>query len=796
MQYGYFDDDAREYVITRPDTPRSWTNHLGSDYFGTVLTNNAGGYTFHRSGAEGRVTRLRFNAVPMDQPGKYLYLRDMESGDFWSTSWQPVGKPLEHFKSVCRHGTGYSVIESQYDGITSEMTYFIPVGKDYECWLVKLSNTSGRPRKLRAFSFVEFTSTWSTRNDMINIQYGQYIVKMGMVEGIIRYSSNDHLPPDLDNFINEDQGRWAYMGLVGAMASGFDTDREAFLGPYRSYHNPLVVEQGECTGSLAVSDNGCGTHQVDVELADGESMEFMVVLGIGKAEVEGKRVLGALSLDAARAALEEVKSHWHGQLTSLQCATPDPAFDSMVNTWNAYNRLITFRWSRAASLVYNGERDGLGYRDTVQDIVAAISAVPEEARQQLELMFTGQFSTGGAMPIVKPFAHRPGTYSPPEDIMKYRSDDCLWLFNATQEYVKETGDLAFYEKSLPYADTGEATVLGHLRRALEFNLTHTGANGLPCGLLADWNDCIEFGETGESTFVAFQTRLGLATYIEVCEKLNRPEEVAWAQDHLEKLDQAIREFAWEGQWFRRGTEKNGAILGSKDNEEGKIFLNAQSWAVLSGFADEDTGRTAMDAVQEHLATEYGIMVCMPPFTKASVETVRAVLMNPGNKENAGIFSHPQGWAVMAECILGRGDLAYEYYRAYMPAAQNDKADIREIEPYVHCQSTHSRYSTRFGASRIPWLSGTAAWSYHAAVWGILGIQADYDGLRLDPCLPRGWNQIVVTRQFRGKEFRIKIENGQLGKGVASITLNGDPVEGNVLPIQQCNETNDVVVCLK
>ncbi len=372
----------------------------------------------------------------------------------------------------------------------------------------------------------------------------------------------------------------------------------------------------------------------------------------------------------------------------------------------------------------------------------------------------------------------------------------MWLFNAVPAYVKETGDMGFYHKVLPYADEGEDTVLGHLRRAIEFNLERRGAHGLPCGLDADWNDCLCLGYRGETVFVAMQLRLALATYADVCDRLAREEEAAWAREQLEELDANLQQHTWDGNWFVRAFREDGSVIGSRENEEGAIFLNPQSWAVISGAADDEQARSAMDSVHDHLATEYGIAICEPPFEETDYHVVRAVLFNSGMKENAGIFQHPQGWAVMAECMLGRGDRAYDYFRAYMPSAYNDRADLREVEPYVYAQSTHGKYSRRFGKSRCPWLSGTATWSYHAPTQYILGIRPDYDGLRIDPCLPSEWEDIRVTRLFRGKRFEITIHNGPKGHGVKSLRLNGEPMEGNLLPIEECADKNTVEVELE
>lgn len=795
MRYGHFDDTKKEYVIERPDTPRSWSNYLGSTRYGAIITNNAGGYSFFHSAANGRFLRLRFNGVPMDQPGRNFYLRDNADGDFWSTAWQPVGKPLDRYQSTCRHGTAYTVIQSTYREIESESTYFVPLNRDYECWILKVRNTGKTARKLSAFTYCEFSNNWSTLQDLINLQFSQYCIKGSVEQGMMRIALLDHLPEDPANFINNDQSRHAFMTVVGAEIAGFDTDREVFLGPYRSYDRPLVVEQGCCTGSQVHGDNGCGTFQINLSVAPGEERELVVLLGVGKGDREGAVARREIpDVAAARRALVEVRQHWHEKLGALMVQTPDADFNSMINVWNAYNCLITYAWSRAASLVYNGERDGLGYRDSVQDMLGVLPTMPGEAGERLELLLTGQISTGGAMPVVKPFAHKPG-YETPTPEHAYRSDDALWLFVTVPAYVKETGNLSFYDNVLPYADKGEATVLGHLRQAIQFNLDRRGTHGLPCGLDADWNDCLRFGHRGESMFVAFQLRYGLDVYAGIARLLGRPAELEWAQSQLKELDAALQQHGWDGAWFRRGYYESGAPLGTAQAEEGRIFLEPQPWAVMSGAATPEQARQAMDSVQSQLATEWGIMICTPPIKNTPYHTVRAALLNAGQKENAGIFCHTQGWAVIAEAILHRPDRAYAYYRAYMPSAYNERAEVRQIEPYVHCQSTHSIHSRRAGASRLPWLSGTAAWSYFAATQYLLGIQPDYDGLRIDPCLPSAWPEISVHRRFRGKDFAIRIRRGSQGYGVKSLALNGKPVAGNLLPIADCGEKNTVEVQL-
>jgi N,N'-diacetylchitobiose phosphorylase len=796
MQYGYFDDAAKEYVITRPDTPQSWSNYLGTTEYGAIITNNAGGYGFYQSGARGRFLRLLFNRVPMDQPGRYLYLRDRQRDNYWSASWQPVGKPLETYQSVCRHGTGYTTIQSRYDGILSETTYFVPLGQKFEYWRMKVTNESDRPRQLSVFTYCEFTNQWITTQDQVNLQYSLFIVRGEMADGLLRIAIHDNLPSNDSSANLSDTPFKCWMTLTGAPLTGYDTSREAFIGPYRAYHNPLAVEQGYCTGSNAFGDNSCGSLQTDLALQPGESRELLVMLGIGEARTTGKQtVAGFGSLECAAAEFQKLKETWHARLGSLVVETPDEALNHTVNVWGLYNCLVTFAWSRAASLVYNGERDGLGFRDSVQDLLGVTAAIPDEARQRLELMLTGQVSCGGALPIVQPFSHRPGQEKAP-DPEEYRSDDCLWFFNAVPAYVNETGDLDFYSKVLPYADQGEATALGHLRRALEFNLERTGRHGLPCGLHADWNDCLKLGYNGESPFVAFQVRLGLTVYAEIAERLGKPEEATWALAQRTKLDAAIQASTWEENRFIWAISEDGTVYGTEKYAEGKIYLNTQLWSVISGAATAEQAQLCMQTVKEQLATPYGLMLSAPPFAKTPVDVMRAVVFLPGIKENAGIFNHTQGWGVMAECLLGHGDQAYEYSLASMPAAYNDRAELRQSEPYVQGQTTYSTFSPRAGNTRTSWLTGAAAWAYFSATQYVLGIRPEMDGLRIDPCIPHTWTSFKATRRFRGHIIQIEVKNPQgVCRGVKALILNGQAQPGNLIPAERLEEKNVVEVLM-
>lgn len=793
MNYGYFDDPAREYVITRPDTPRAWSNYLGSRRYGGIITNNAGGYSFTRSPAAGRILRHRYNSVPMDLPGRQFYLRDRDTGDFWSAAWQPVGKPLDEFQTTTRFGCGYAVIESEWRGIRTAATYFVPLNQEFEYWRLKVTNTGSTPRALSAFSFCEFTNEWELLNDSLNLQYTQYIAESVWRDGCIIASSCSRLPADEKNFANRDQSRWWWMTQLGGTIAGFECERENFLGVYRSFDRPEAVERGALGNHEHSSDNGCGAIQSDLELAPGESADVLVLLGIGQARVAQRVRKKFGNVAACERELAKLKRHWHGLLGTFQVSTPDPDFDHMTNVWGAYNALMTFEWARSCSLVYTGDqRDGFGFRDAVQDFLGVTGMIPALVRERMILMLSGQDATGGGQPDIRPWSHTPGKMkpTPPEH---YRSDDCLWFFNAIPNYVAESGDLDFYHHVVPYADRGKATVFGHLRRALEFNLERTGRNGLPCGLSADWNDCLKLGYRGESIFVTFQVRFGLSVYARIAAQLGRTQEQKWARAELAKLDRRIQKSTWDGNWFIWAIGEDGTVFGTKRAKEGRIYINSQCWAVISGAATPDQTTKALAAVKRLLATEYGVAISNPPFHHTPVKVMRAVLFNPGTKENGGIFSHTQSWVTLAEIARGDGDQAYEYFRAFMPSAQNDRAEIREVEPFVHCQSTHAPASKKFGRSRVPWLSGTSSWAHYTATHHILGIRPEIEGLRIDPCIPKAWPGFTATRTFRGKTVHIEVRNpAGVNRGVKSLILDGVAIPGGLIPAARLKNGASIV----
>jgi N,N'-diacetylchitobiose phosphorylase len=795
MNYGTFAPDENAYRITRPDTPKPWINYLGSAEFGGIISNNAAGYCFYRSAAQGRLTRFRFNSAPADHCGRYVYLRDTDYRDVWSNSWLPVAKPLDQFDYECLHRPGSTTIRSTYRGIFSEVSYFVPLGCLFETWAVTLRNDSDRVRRVQVFPFVEPSVNFSADDDTRNIQYGQYITSTRSEGPLLNIASNRNMPEDPEHFTNKDQQRHRFFGVAGAEPSGCCGDLETFFGPHGTYAGPEAVLNGKLGNVTLAGDMPCGAFELTLTLQPGETRQFACVFGVGRAEAEGCKALALMdSLEKTAAALEAVTEAWMAKLQTLQVGTPDAEFNAMANLWAPFNSLMTFYWSRAASLGYAGERDGLGYRDTLQDIVAAAALVPEEAGPRLELMLTGQYANGGCKAVVQPFHHRPG-----EECLSnvFRADDGMWLFNAVPAHVNESGNLSFYRKVLPYADQGEATVLGHLRRAIEFNLERSGAHGLPCGLHADWNDCLRLGEKGESVFVAFQLRYGLKTYIEICDLLSEAEEKAWAEARLAELDANLESHAWDGEWYLRAFRFDGMKFGSRENDEGRIFMNPQTWAVLSGHAAGDRAKQVMDAMVAHLDTPFGVMLCTPPYVKTDPEVCLARLFEPGMKENGGIFNHTQGWAVLAAAKLGDGERAWSFLHNVLPSSFNDKAEIRQVEPYVVCQSTHSPMSPRHGAGRLAWLSGSATWNYVAMTSGILGLQPEPEGLRIDPCLPSHWSGFTATRRFRGATVRIRVENPHgLSKGVRRLNVNGEDVPGNLLSTFPSGSIVDVLAVLE
>ena len=803
MQYGYFDDTKREYVITKPDTPAPWANYLGSPEYGAVISNNAGGYSFAKSGANGRILRYVFNGF--DQPGRYIYIRDDEKKDYWSASWQPVGKDLQTYKSECRHGTGYTKMLAEYDKICSETLYYVPMGKEYEVWAIKLTNQSDAVRNLSVTGYAEFTNNNNYEQDQVNLQYSQFITRTSFEDNRIRHLIHGNLDAvedgkDVDDKVVIER----FFGLAGNAVSSYCGDKESFLGRYHGYGNPAGVENGDLGNELSYNENGCGALMTKISLAPRESKTLAFVLGM-KYNAEAKVILESYEDTEKKcsAELEELRTYWHEKLSHLQVKTPSPEFDTMLNTWNAYNCFMTFIWSRAASFTYCGLRNGYGYRDTVQDIQGVIHLAPEMALDKIRFMLSAQVDNGGGLPLVK-FTHNAGHEDTPDDASyvketghpAYRADDALWLFPTVYKYICETGDLAFIDEVIPFANKGEGTVYEHLKRAIDFSANHLGRHGMPAGLYADWNDCLRLGKEGESTFVAFQFYLAMTILKKIAQYKNDEEYICYLEEQQKKLGDILSELCWNEDRFIRGFTENGEVIGHKDAPEADLWLNPQSWSVISGFASEQQADKVLDLVYERLNTEYGAILMDPPYHAHAFDGALAVIYNAGTKENAGIFSQSQGWIILAEALRGHGDRAFTYFMENAPAAQNDRAEIRKLEPYCYGQFTEGKASQHFGRSHVHWLTGTASTIMVGCVEGILGMRPDFYGLRIAPSIPKEWEKFEIEKDFRGKHLHIEVFNPEhVESGCKKMIVNGKEIEGDYIPLECLDENTNIQVMM-
>ena len=800
MQYGYFDDSRREYVITRPDTPQPWANYLGSPEYGALISGNAGGYSFAKSGANGRILRYVFNQF--DQPGRYIYLRDNADGDFWTASWQPVGKDLGDYACECRHGLGYTRLSADYRGIHSEALYYVPLGATHEVWALTVENRGDARRSLTLTGYAEFTCHPNYEQDQVNLQYSQFITRTLYDENRIRQQLNGNL--DAQPGINGDAVSERWFGLAGAKAASWCGDKSAFLGPYRQYGNPIGVEKGDLGNVPNYNGNSCGALSAVVELAPGETVTVAFLLG----EAGGDASASILARYADPKAVVEgelraLKDDWAGRLSAFQVHTPCPEFDTMINTWNAYNCFMTFIWSRAASFIYCGLRNGYGYRDTVQDIQGIIHLAPQMAKEKIRFMLSGQVHHGGGLPLVK-FTHNAGHEDTPEDASyvketghpSYRADDALWLFPTVYKYIAETGDTAFLDEEIPFADRDEGSVYEHLKRALDFSMKHLGPHGLPAGLYADWNDCLRLGANGESTFVAFQYYYAFTVLRRFADRKEDTEYLAWLEGEQKALADRLQALCWNEDRFIRGFTEAGETIGERTAPEANLWLNPQSWSIISGLADEAQAQAAMEQVWNRLNTAYGAVLMDPPFHAHAFAGALATIFNQGVKENAGIFSQSQGWVILAEALLGHGERAFAYFSENAPAMQNDRAEVRCIEPYCYGQFTEGPASLHFGRSHVHWLTGTASTIMVGCVEGILGMRPDLGGIRIAPAIPKDWKALTIEKAFRGRMLHIRIENPEgRESGCKSMTVNGAAVSGNYIPEAMLTEETEIVLVM-
>ena len=779
MQYGHFDNERREYVIDRVDLPVSWTNYIGvGDMYG-VFNHTAGGYLLYQSPEYHRITRFRPNGVPMDGPGHYLYLRDEEDGDYWTVSWQPVGKPKEHFS--CRHGLSYVTYRSDYSGIDASQTLFVAMDDPVEIWDLRLRNDSGRPRTLSVFSYLEF-SFHQVDMDNRNFQMSLYAAGSRYEDGVIEH----------DLYYEED----GYQFFTGSFEpDGFDCLRDTFLGPYRTERNPLAVETGRCSGSFEKGGNHCGCLKKTLTLAPGEETRLLFLLGEGGVEA-GKAMREKYTPARADEDFRRLAEFWDAKLSCLQVKTPNEGMNTELNLWNLYQSEINVMFSRFTSFIEVGGRVGLGYRDTAQDAMTIPHSNPAKCRGRLIELLRALTAAGYGLHLFEPRWFEPeqkqqSFRSPTVIPMPEKSqivhglkdacaDDALWLVSAVVQYIRETGELAFADEPVTYADGGEGTVYEHLTRILDFSAREVGRNGICKGLRADWNDCLNLGG-GESAMVSFLHLWALGNFCALAKALGRTEDAETYEALAAAVKARCGEVLWDGKWFIRGITADNRKIGTQTDTEGRVHMESNTWAVLSGAATREQGLAAMDSVDEYLYTPYGLMLNAPCYTRPDDGIGFVTRVYPGLKENGAIFSHPNPWAWCAEALLGRGGRAMKFYNALCPALQNDRIEVRQSEPYSYCQFVVGRDHTAFGRARHPFMTGSAGWAYFAATQYLLGIRPDFDGLHVDPCIPADWKEFHVTRKWRGSTYEIHVVNPDgVEKGVRTITADGADVK--VLPV--------------
>jgi cellobiose phosphorylase len=808
VRYGHFDDGQREYVITRPDTPLPWINYLGSeDYFG-IISNTAGGYSFFRDARLRRLTRYRYNNAPLDVGGRYLYLRDDDTGESWSPSWQPTRGDLDDYE--CRHGMGYTTIASWRAGIHAETRYFVPPGETLEIWRTRVTNERSEPAHLSLFGTVEFC-LWDAQDDATNFQRNYSIGEVEVEPGVIYHTTE----------YRERRDHFAFFACSDA-AAGFDTSRDAFLGPYRGWDRPLAVERGATSGSIAHGWQPIGAHQVRLTLAPGETREVIFLLGYAENPRDAKfdppgsgtlakravrrviqRYLDPVEVEAAVGALAR---RWDELLGSFQVETGNEHLDRMVNVWNAYQCMVTFNLSRSASLFESGIGRGMGFRDSTQDLLGFVHMVPERARERILDIAATQLPSGGAYHQYQPLTKRGN-----DAVGGGFNDDPAWLVLAVAAYVKETGDVAILDEPVPYdnAPGSERPLDDHLRRAIDYTLERLGPHGLPLIGRADWNDCLNLncfsdtpgesfqttqnreGGVAESVFIAGLFVLAANELAAIADSRGGRAEGARLRSAAEAMVAAVDAHGWDGAWFRRAYDFFGEPVGSAVNDEGQIFIEPQGICILAGIGLAD-GRAdrALASVRERLATPHGIVLQQPAYSTYQLRLGEISSYPPGYKENGGIFCHTNPWVMIAETLAGNPAAALDYYLRINPSAREEISEVHRCEPYVYAQMIAGRDAPTHGEAKNSWLTGTAAWNYVAATQWIVGIRPELDGLRIDPRLPAGWGEITVTRRFRGATYRIVIHGAADGATggdgspatVSRLVVDGRTIAGNLAPL--------------
>lgn len=811
MKYGHFDDKAREYVIDNPRTPWPWINYLGNKDFFSLISNTAGGYSFYKDAKFRRLTRYRYNGVPMDAGGRYFYIKDGDT--VWNPGWKPTKTELDSYE--CRHGMNYTRIKGEKNGLRAELLFFVPLDTHAEIAKLTLTNTTDKPKTFKLFSFIEWC-LWNAATDMENFQRN-FSTGEVEIEGSTIYHKTEY---------KERRNHYAFYH-VNAPIDGFDTDRESFLGLYNGFDEPQVVTEGKPRNSEAHGWSPIASHYMEITLQPGESRDLVFMLGYVENEQDKKwESKGVINKEKAHdmiarfdtaekvdRAFDELRAYWDNLLERFTLNSGDERLDRMVNIWNQYQCMITFCFSRSASFFESGIGRGMGFRDSNQDLVGFVHQIPERARERIIDIASTQFPDGGCYHQYQPLTKRGNN-----DIGGGFNDDPMWLIFGTIAYIKETGDMSILDEPVPFDNVkgSEVSLMEHLKVSFDHVVNNLGPHGLPLIGRADWNDCLNLncfsmdpnesfqttenkteGSKAESLMIAGQFVIYGEEYVKLCRKLSLDAEADRAQKHVDDMVEAVKKHGWDGEWFLRAYDFYGNKVGSHENKEGKIFIESQGWCTMAGIGLESgLVEKSLDSVKKYLDCEHGIVLNNPAFTEYVMEYGEISTYPAGYKENAGIFAHNNPWVIIGETVLGRGDEAWEYYRKICPAYLEEKSDLHKVEPYVYCQMTAGKDAYKPGEAKNSWLTGTAAWNWYAITQFILGIKPDYDGLVIDPCVPKGWKHYEIRRKFRDAEYDIVIDNPDgVSRGVKSLLLNGKPVDGNLVPHQAAGSVNKVEVTL-
>jgi cellobiose phosphorylase len=812
VRFGYFDDVNREYVITTPQTPYPWINYLGTEDFFSIISHMAGGYCFYKDARLRRITRFRYNNVPTDAGGRYFYIRE-ENGDFWTPTWMPVRKDLSFFEA--RHGLGYTKITGERNGLRATITYFVPRHFTGEVHHLVLENRTNTPRRIKLFSFIEFC-LWNALDDMTNFQRN-YSTGEVEIEGSVIYHKTEY---------RERRNHYAFYS-VNQPIDGFDTDRESFIGLYSGFEAPQAVVEGKPRNSVASGWAPIASHYLEIELAPSEKKELIFILGyVENPEEEKWEKPGVINKKRAKEmiekfktgedvehALKELKEYWDDLLGRIQVETHDEKLNRMVNIWNQYQCMVTFNISRSASYFESGISRGIGFRDSNQDILGFVHMIPEKARQRILDLASIQFEDGSTYHQFQPLTKKGNN-----EIGGGFNDDPLWLILSTSAYIKETGDWSILDEEVPFDNdpNKKASLFEHLKRSFYFTVNNLGPHGLPLIGRADWNDCLNLncfskdpdesfqttvnaldGRVAESVFIAGLFVLAGKEFVEICKRRGLEEEAREAEKHVNKMIETTLKYGWDGEWFLRAYDAFGRKVGSKECEEGKIFIEPQGMCVMASIGvDNGYAEKALDSVKKYLDTPYGLVLQQPAYSRYYIELGEISSYPPGYKENAGIFCHNNPWVAIAETVIGRGDRAFEIYRKITPAYLEDISEIHRTEPYVYAQMVAGKDAPRHGEAKNSWLTGTAAWSFVAITQHILGIRPTYDGLVVDPCIPKEWEGFRITRKFRGSIYDITVKNlSHVSKGVKEIIVDGKKIEGQVLPVFEDGKVHRVEVVM-